>query len=80
MCREKSFQTFLSFRCGHFFVEPDPSEEYDQKTFDEREAAARLRNYLDIDSRSDLLDDDEARAQFKELIIEYRLKTRDGQQ
>jgi hypothetical protein len=77
MCREKSFQTYMSFKHDHICYEGVPSDG-DQESFEENSTASRLRHDLGIESRSDLLRDKDAREKFRELILEFRSATRDG--
>jgi hypothetical protein len=44
----------------------------------EETTANLLREYLNIESRSDLLENENARENFRELIQEYRDETREG--
>jgi len=70
MCREESFQSWMLDKAG---IHPRAGDDVEDI------AANLLREYLNINSRSDLLDDEESREQFKELIMEYRDETRDRQ-
>ena len=78
MCREKSFQTFMSFRGGFPVSQDDTYGEMRTQAEEEEVAAKRLRAEIGIDSRSDLADDSEARNKFRELILEFRSATKDG--
>ena len=77
MCREKAFQTYMSFRHDHICYDDIP-QNVDQESHDEESTASRLRHELGIDSRSDLLRDKDARKQFRDLIIEYRSSSKDN--
>lgn len=69
MCREDQFQKWMLDKAGLW--KPDGGE-FEQTT------ANLLREYLNIESRSDLLEDENARENFRELIQEYRDDTREG--
>lgn len=65
MCREHSFQRWMLNKAG-------------MNEGGEQDTANLLREYLNIESRSDLLEDENARENFRELIQEYRNETREG--
>ena len=68
MCRENPFQEWMMKKAGI----------YNQDGMDlEGMTANLLREYLNIESRGDLLEDEAARENFRELIQEYRNETRD---
>jgi len=75
MCREKTFQDWLHSLAG----EPTSLEgSWASDEVYEEHTAMLLRGELGIKSRADLLNDTKAQNRFRELIVEYRGKTRDG--
>jgi len=68
MCRQDSFQDWMLSKGGIA---------WDIDTDKESVTAELLREYLDIGSRSELLEDEAAREKFRSLIMEYRHETRD---
>ena len=74
MCREEMFQNWMldNWMRDSNRVSVDPDAPVESVT------AELLRNHLEIESRSDLLEDEQARDKFRELIKEYRNDTREG--
>lgn len=75
MCREEGFQGWLSERYGETVYGENILKGLGSV---EDHTASLLRIELGIDSRSDLLENEEARDRFRTLIQEYRGETRDG--
>lgn len=69
MCREEAFQNWMLEKGG---VHKREGMDFEAMTAD------LLREYLNIQSRSELSDNPEARDVFRNLIVEYRHETRDG--
>ena len=69
MCREESFQRWMMDKAG---INVGPSTDSEGMT------ANLLREYLNIESRSELKVDSQARDNFRSLIEEYRRETVDG--
>jgi len=69
MCREETFQDWMLLKGGVSKMNGMNTEEVTAKL---------LREYLNIESRSDLSENEGARDEFKKLILEYRHETRDG--
>ena len=68
MCREETFQKWIMNKAGTSARKEVDSEEV---------TSDLLREHLGIESRSELMEDEESREKFRELIMEYRHETRD---
>ncbi len=63
LCRERSFQLFMADKYNR--------QECELEGHGEEETAQMIRYDLNIQSRSELMDNKEARAKLEEIIIEY---------
>lgn len=71
MCRESGFQGWIMDKAGLILRDGMDAEEV---------TADLMREHLAIESRSELMDNEESRERFRELIVEYRHETRDRPQ
>jgi len=71
MCREELFQKWMLNKGGVPYATCKDTEVT---------AANLLREFLDIESRSDLKENEDARNKFRDLIVEYRHETKDRPQ
>jgi hypothetical protein len=71
MCRQEGFQEFMGAR-HHRQWRDDPNWPKAGPNYEEELAAFMLRKEIGIDSRSELLENEDAREKFKQIINDYR--------